>query len=435
PISGNKKTRDKIILRELAFKQNDSIQLMQIPFLLERSEQNIFNSHLFIYDSIKPSINHDSKSLDVSIKVKERWYIWPYPYIDYLDRDFNNWIVNKDVKRLAPGINVQFDNFSGNKDVLTLQLQLGYANEYGFNYQLPYLNKKQTFGSYIQYFYSEYNKLHYKTENNKQLFLSSDSTHLKIDNSGALGCFYRPRLYIYHSLGYSYNIVNVSNAVTSNNENFFNEGKDKIKYSTLTYRFNFDNRDNKIYPLKGIYFDVSLAKIGLDLSRQSPVDNTISYLTFKTYFPISGKLNFATHWRYRNIKIAESQPFYFNRALGYSYFIRGYEKSIIDGQNYYFTRNSFRLQLIKPKFHEVDAIKKIQPFSTIPFYSYINLFFDGGYVKEDFYKTNNNLNNSIQYGYGIGIDFISYYDLVFRVELSRNKLNENGIFIHFTSGF
>jgi hypothetical protein len=35
----------------------------------------------------------------------------------------------------------------------------------------------------------------------------------------------------------------------------------------------------------------------------------------------------------------------------------------------------------------------------------------------------------------VGLDFITYYDLVLRFEYSFNKMKESGFFIHMTSGF
>jgi hypothetical protein len=45
------------------------------------------------------------------------------------------------------------------------------------------------------------------------------------------------------------------------------------------------------------------------------------------------------------------------------------------------------------------------------------------------------LANSWQYGYGVGLDLITYYDFVMRMEYSINKMKQSGFFIHFASGF
>ena len=97
---------------------------------------------------------------------------------------------------------------------------------------------------------------------------------------------------------------------------------------------------------------------------------------------------------------------------------------MIDGQNYFLTKNSLRFQIIKPKYHEVGMLKKLRSFSTIPFYAYLNLFYDGAYVQEKYYTKTNDLANSWQNGYGLGVDFVSYYDLVLRIEYSFNKQNQ-----------
>ena len=43
--------------------------------------------------------------------------------------------------------------------------------------------------------------------------------------------------------------------------------------------------------------------------------------------------------------------------------------------------------------------------------------------------------NEFLYGYGLGIDFVTYYDIVFRVEFSANKFGETGLFLHFNAPF
>jgi hypothetical protein len=70
-------------------------------------------------------------------------------------------------------------------------------------------------------------------------------------------------------------------------------------------------------------------------------------------------------------------------------------------------------------------------FSTFHFAFYLNAFFDVGYVEDDIYNMQNPLANSILNGYGIGLDLVTIYDYVFRMELTRNDLGETGFFLHF----
>ena len=72
-------------------------------------------------------------------------------------------------------------------------------------------------------------------------------------------------------------------------------------------------------------------------------------------------------------------------------------------------------------------------FSTVPYAFYLNAYFDEAYVHDDQFKQLNFLSNAWESGYGAGIDFVTYYDMVFRFEYSFNKLGESGFFIHFTA--
>lgn len=434
-LIGNKKTKDKIILRELVRKEKDTLLLKNITRINRRNEYNIFNTQLFIYDSVYCKVNDSLKQIDYTIKVKERWYIWPIPFVDFLDRNINAWYQTKDLSRLAYGVSLSIENFTGVKDQLTLLFRTGYANQYGFNYRLPYLNKKQTLGAYVQYYYNELNKLHYVTQYNKQRFVFSDSEHLRTDHAARVGFFYRPHLFVQHTLDLSYTNFRISQNVSDLNSNYFYKGSNTTDYFSLIYRLTYDNRDNKIYPLKGTMIDLNLVKDGFDVSDNSKINLAYAGLALKKYFPFHKRLNLAMQVKGRVMNSEQPRPFAFNAALGYSNYIRGYEYYVIDGQNFVFSKNSLRFQLIKPKFHEVGALKKLKPFSTIPFYAYLTLFYDGGYVQEKYYRTTNELSNAWQHGYGIGLDIISYYDFVMRFEYSFNKQNQSGFFVHLTSGF
>ncbi len=434
-LIGNKKTKDKIILRELVKKEGDTLTLKYHYPIKLRSENNIFNTQLFIFDSIISTVNDSNRTIDYTIKLKERWYIWPIPFVDYLDRNINSWWQTKDLSRLAVGMQASFENFSGVKDLLLIQFRVGYANQMAIYYRLPYLNKKQTIGTYVQYAYNEFNKINYATLQNKQQFITDENNHVRTDNSIRAGMFYRPRLFQYHTLDIGAYQINVSPFLRSFNQNYLLNSSNTLSFINIAYRANFDNRDNKIYPLSGTVLDLIISKDGFDISEQSPLDYASTLITAKQFIPLHKKLNFATLWRSRLVNAGKKVPFIYNQALGYSNFIRGYEYNVIDGQNYFLTKNSIRFQLIKPKFHEVHALKKAHSFSTIPFYAYFNLFFDAGYVQEKYYSENNPLANAWQYGYGAGLDIITYYDFVMRLEYSFNRIKQSGFFIHFASGF
>jgi hypothetical protein len=75
----------------------------------------------------------------------------------------------------------------------------------------------------------------------------------------------------------------------------------------------------------------------------------------------------------------------------------------------------------------------LEKFRTIPHTFYLNLFCDQGYVRDRYFSNVNPLANSILIGYGAGLDYVTYYSIVFRVEYSINRLGEGGVFLHFTA--
>ena len=87
---------------------------------------------------------------------------------------------------------------------------------------------------------------------------------------------------------------------------------------------------------------------------------------------------------------------------------------------------------------KVWPIRNLHQFNRIPVEVYSNLFFDAGYVSDrsGIYKNyNNTLISKMMYSYGIGIDFVTYYDKVCRLDYSLNALGESGLFIHWKAAF
>jgi hypothetical protein len=66
---------------------------------------------------------------------------------------------------------------------------------------------------------------------------------------------------------------------------------------------------------------------------------------------------------------------------------------------------------------------------------YLDVYVDAGYVWDDLYDDRNFLAGSWQSGYGAGLDLVTSYDQVLRLEYSWNVLGEGGLFLHFTQPF
>jgi outer membrane protein assembly factor BamA len=434
-ISGNKITKKNIITRELPFNSGDTINIKYIGEVALRSQQNIFNTQLFIYDSVKYAVDANAGIVNFDIKVKERWYIIPAPIFEIQDRNFNQWWRTKDLFRINYGLALGWNNVTGHRDNLDLIIRRGYSEKYGIAYSFPYINKAQTVGLNFAYSYGRNNEVAYTTENNILFFYRDYKKYMREQHEAKIGVSIRNHLYQRSTVELLYNELHINDTIKKLNPDFFGDKRTKIGYFSLQYRYTYDKRDSKPYPLKGVTVEFGLVKDGLNFVYDESLNNLYTTLSLKKFTPLSSRFYIANQIKGRYIN-TDNMPYYFNRALGYNNdFIRGYEYYVIDGQSFALTKNSLKYKLIKQHIVEVKALnRRFSQFSTIPYSVYLTLNGDAGYVEDKFYGKKNSLNNSWQYGYGVGLDFVTYYDVVIRFEYTFNKQKQSGFFISMSAG-
>lgn len=431
-IKGNKITKRRIITREFVKHEGDSIEFKDLKRIALRTQQNIFNTQLFIFDTVKYQIHKQTGRVDLDIKVKERWYILPLPIFEIQDRNINSWIQHQDLYRLNYGLLLNVNNVTGNRDVLSFIARMGYSERYGFAYQLPYLNKAQTIGLGFSYSLNRNHEINYSTSGNVLYFHRDYEKYMRQQNTARIGIIVRNALYQRSTLDLIYNSVKIDGIINDLNPAYFGNGRTQIGYFTLQYAYSFDKRDSKPYPLKGWTVDLSVIKEGLNYIYDESINNLYAVGSVRKYTQLYKRFYLANQIKGRYIN-TDKIPYYFNRALGYGDFIRGYEYYVMDGQNFLLFKNALKYQLLKTKIFEPKYLRKIPQFGTIPLAMYVNLNFDAGYVQDKFYGQNNPLTNSWQYGFGAGLDLVTYYDVVFRIEYSFNKLMQSGFFFHFSA--
>ena len=139
----------------------------------------------------------------------------------------------------------------------------------------------------------------------------------------------------------------------------------------------------------------------------------------------------ATKARYSSEKIL---PHFLSEALGYEANLSGYEPYVIDGSDYVITKYNMKFQVVKPSTYTIPFIRMTQ-FNKIHYAVYINLFADAGYVNNDFPNPTNTMVNTWQFSAGAGIDLVTYYDQVFRIDYAINRYGERGFFLHIETPF
>ncbi|MCK9268980.1 MAG: hypothetical protein WC271_05845 [Bacteroidales bacterium] len=430
-IRGNKVTKPKIILRELTFDLHDTIAAHDLVNHLQHTRENLLNTSLFnfvtIHDSILSYGRHSH--VVVHIDVIERWYLWPFPIFEISDRNFNTWWQHKDPERISYGLLLIKENMRGRKERLNLLLRFGYDEKYEMSYDVPFINQKQTFGATVGMGFSRNHEVAYQTYNNKLDNVRDEKDYLYTRFYSFVGITHRPSLYQHHLLQLGYNFYNFADTVLKLNPTYSFNGKTHNEYLTLLYRYTIDHRDSKNYPLKGRYLEGNISKSGFNLLRDGDISMMDIWGTYRHYWQLSKLFYLGTDWTGK-ISTSRDQPYFYQQGLGYGRnFVRGYELYVVDGQSYVLSKNTLKFNLVPTRVKNIGFLKS-QKFGLIHYALYLNWYIDAGYV-DDFHKQEyNDLSNNLLLGTGLGLDLVTYYDMVFRFEISVNRMGEPGFFFH-----
>lgn len=426
-ITGNRKTKENIILRELSFQPGDTLSAAALDEAIERSRSNLVNTMLFNYVEIE-KLPVDSVYNDIHIHVTERIYLIPTPIFQFADPNFNTWWLNRDFTRTNWGFFVLKKNFRGRNEDLAFITQLGYSKEFGFLYRIPWITKKQNIGAGIWVGYKQNNEVTIGTENNKRLFYTGTTGNSRDELLVKLNTTLRRKLYSTHFFELKYNSNHILDTITKMQGDYFYQNKAHMNFLSFIYSFKHDKRDNKGYPLEGHFTQCDFINNGLGIISKKFHVMTTS-LSHSEYFRLSERMFLASLIKTK-FTLTKDIPYYFQEGLGYSGFVRGYEYYVIDGQHYGLFKSNLKFNLVKPRVHEPEFLSKTN-FAKIHYAFYLNLYMDAGYVYDGRYAEKNPLSNELIYGTGIGIDFVSFYDKVIRFEYSLNKQWEHGFFLHF----
>ena len=429
-IIGNKKTKSNIILRELTFCKNESVK--NLDSVIIKCKENLMNTGLFNFVDIN-YINEDSISTLVYINVKERWYLWPIPVFEIADRNLNEWAQKKDISRTNYGFYLRQENFRGRDEILQVQFIFGYTNRIGLNYTIPYINRKQNLGLSAGLYVTQNHEIAYDVKNDKLQFYRNDELYVRKDFSSYVRVNKRKGIYNYFITGLEYRRNRTIDSVLMLNPSFFVNSSTSQQTLTLSWGYRYDKRDYQPYALKGTYFEFDVFRSGFAVLHNEPNIMAIS-AGYRKYFKINDCFNFSSMAKARLTQISKS-PFSNQRAIGYGQdYLRGYDYYVLNGQNYFLLKSQLKYTLMKKRIYKTSVLKS-EKFNEIPIAMYINFFADAGYVQDKYYYQNNYLSNQFQYAYGIGYDYVTYYDLVFRFEYAFNKLHESGLFFRVGAAF
>jgi len=426
-ISGNNITRERIILRELTFSKGDSISSENISNHLIISRDNLLKTALFNFVNIDYTITSDY-NLIIFISLVERWYIWPVPLFEHAERNLGAFLKNPDWNKINYGLQLNWNNFRGRKEMLIFRARLGYKEQYSLFFDKSNFGKKQKFGISAGVNAFRMHEVHATNYDNKPFYINSEDHYLFEDITPSLKLLYRNHLYITHSLMLLYTNFSFMDSVYHMDYLGVPYGQ-KARFYRLEYMVECDYRNSKYYPLYGKYLRVTLKQRGLGIipeyNQRRP-----SLLIYTSYHK---KWN--DRWYHNQaariyISPDKREPGYYRTGIGYIPYLRGYELYTIEGTSSFILLNNLKYCLLPEKTFTIPSLPWYQ-FNKTHLSIYANIFVDAGYARGNYTDPGNNtfVNNWL-YSTGIGFDLVTYYDQVLRLETSINHLGKFGFFVH-----
>jgi len=426
-MKGNRRTRDAIVAREYALKAGEYYTAKDLHERLRTTRENLMNTTLFV--SVDVAVDTISQNeLEVEVQLKERWYFFPVPYFSVVDRSINVWIKDQkaSIDRANLGIKLIQNNLSGSNDPLNIWVVGGYTQQLSFRYKMPYLDKRLEKGMSVGFGYSRNREVNYGTDSNRQLFLELPEfarKHLNAD----VALTYRKGSKLRMSLSTSYNFEQIDTAIINRNPNFFGNGETKASYLDLTYDIQYYNVDYIAYPLRGWQLTGNATNRFSGTIPMLQVGG--SALATWNFLPKTN-VNFQMAFQ---AKFGQNQPFFNSKLLGYGALIlQGLDSYVVDGTFGAMARTTVKYEFRNFKVRNIIRKKSIE---YVPFRFFLKTYGNLGYAHQRNSEASNFMNNRMLRTAGFGIDILTIYDLVIKLEYSFNQFGDHGFFIRSKSDF
>lgn len=430
-ITGNNKTNENTIIKELCFKQLDSLEFEHFKLLLKKSEENLLKTSLFNYVTIEYVLNSNQVSLNIN--VEERWYVWIYPIFEHGSRNLSTFIRDKDLSRINYGGVLEFHNIKGENNFFRIKIRAGYRQQYSLSLFLQNIgkNKNHSFKTNSELFRQKV--LISNIIQNKAVYESANKQNIFSNFNSYLGYSYRIDLSQNIGLGLAYKYYNISDI---REIEYYEQAYNSFNFNYLMpiLFYTFDQRNNKIYPCNGLYFNANFSY------WKSLNQNYCSFVGINLEGQIHKQINssrFAIHntSSYKLYKETDSSYPFFQTQLefGKDFWIRGYDYYYFLGNNSVKIQNTLSFLLMKRKIYNLpnflpNEFKKI--YTKIYLETFADFIYSDGYTER--YNSINQLNKAYCFSYGLGISIETYYDRLLQINVSYiPNFKKIGIFVNY----
>lgn len=423
-ITGQRRTRTYIIAREVTLEEGRSYRVADIVSQVRTSRQNLMNTALFVDVSVTPC-NWEGDTLDIAVDVKERWYWWPAPYVKPVDRNWNVWIDEYDLSldRVNYGIKLKGDNVTGRNDKLNIWLLDGYTEQVTLKYFNPFVDRTLRHGYGFEFSQAFNREVNFATRTDRQQFFKDDRRFLRWQGYAGLTYSYRKGSIDRHTARLGLRTDRIHDTIRAMNPAFFRNRLDRVAYPEISYVYQRFDVDYIPYPLKGRTIELSFLKRGFG----GPMDLWQFGLKAARYWTLPARLFLSTSAD-AALKLPLDQPFVNQPLLGYGdSFLRGLEYYVVDGVAGGHLRNTLRKEVAR---FDLRTGLRSRTYGSIPFRFYAKVYGDAGYVYARNPAPGNTLGNRFLRTGGLGLDIVTIYDWVIRLEYSFNQLGDKAFYFH-----
>ena len=391
-IEGIKITDPDVILRELTFGIGDTVT----PKIVNYNQNRIYSLGIFTHVKIIP-LRYSGKNIFI-ISVEESWYIYPIPFVDFQDKDW---------QKISYGMNLMIRNFRGENETLRGTASFGYDPKFILYYDRPYFIKKQSINLTIELAYQNAKNKSYIAQNIfggdfNQKFISGT-----IDFGNRFNLF--TKIDVFFGYDYVENPIFIKGISASNNR--------IDRQFMLGASYTYDTRDLFQFPSTGTYLYTDFQFKGLGMEN---INYQIADLDLRKYFLLLDELRLK--WRFSTrLTFGRLVPFYDYSFFGYQERIRGYFSTEMEGNDSFISSLELNFPIIKDINLDFNFVPIIpQSLLSYRFAVYLELFMDTGTTR--LWGQPLSIKN-LYSGYGTGLVFLILPYSELRTEFA---INDNG---------
>jgi len=428
-VSGNKQTKEFTILRELPFRAGDVLPEDKLIESLHIATNHLNNTALFNYvyiDYIPDTLNRsDCESVIITISVEERWYYWPQVSLKLEDRNLSTWLHDKNFDRITIGWGMRIYNVLGMRHKLTMSHYFGFEKGLRIGYYNIALDKARTqmlgFTGALLYNHT----INAGAENNKVIYLHSANGYIDRTIDFAVNYTYRPGIRSVHSFNLGYKRSHLGDSVLKYNPAYWGTAEPINGTVRFVYDYTFEHRDYAAYPTDGWFAGGTLTALAADrfCFRYGELNLRMQY--YKQLLP-------RWFWGSRintGLSFKNKPAYLYDQHVGYEEKnITGYDYYVVDGQHHAILNNDLRFCILPKRVFIFGSSADGSKFRKIHFTIYARLSYDLGYVYNDNPAAGDRLSNRLLWGSGLGIDLLTYYDIVLNCSYAINRMGEGGFY-------